>query len=450
MKIISTSIILVSLFFIFTATACSDQTEEIASDMVIEEPKEDDAELTSEVIKPNILLIIADDMGMDATPYATQLNSQKPVMPTLIKLYENGVRFTNAWAYPTCTPTRGTILTGKQARTTGLLAPSDQIDFSEISLQSYINTKSDTDYATAVFGKWHLSKTVDQLKTNFNIDTYKGSVSGGVPDYYNGWTLNENGNTSTITDTYTTTAYTDFAIDWIQEQTKPWFCWVAYNAAHTPFHKPKKPDSYTTQGNSNVEMYLSMLEAMDYEIDRLINSLSEEEKANTTIIFIGDNGTPGQAIQTPFDTSKAKGSIYNGGINIPLVVSGYGVNRKNSVDLSLIQSTDLYATIADLCGVNQPNIYESISFKALLSETKTHDRLFNYAESDAKGQAFGGYTIRNKDYKFTYNKDDDVEYLFKMTNDYAENHNLLEGDLDDEAQNALITMKKELERIKKL
>tara|TARA_B100000767_G_C19371378_1_gene372025 strand:+ start:292 stop:510 length:219 start_codon:yes stop_codon:yes gene_type:complete len=69
------------------------------------------------------------------------------------------------------------------------------------------------------------------------------------------------------------------------------------------------------------------MEAMDHEMGRLLNSLTPEEIANTIIIFIGDNGTPNRVTQLPYVTMRSKGSIYQGGINVPMVISGLGVNR---------------------------------------------------------------------------------------------------------------------------
>ena len=72
---------------------------------------------------------------------------------------------------------------------------------------------------------------------------------------------------------------------------------------------------------------MAALEAMDTEIGRLLSSIPQDELENTTIIFIGDNGTPGQVVQSPYSKQQAKGSLYQGGINVPMVVSGHGVER---------------------------------------------------------------------------------------------------------------------------
>lgn len=423
------------LFF----TSCSNQNETAINN---QDTTPLDIVYNTSVEHPNILLIIADDMGMDATPYVTEINSIKPTMPTLEKLANQGIRFYNAWSYPRCTPTRGTIITGKHARATGLMEPGDAISNNETILQQSINSI----YATAVIGKWHLSRNSNNIES-LGIDYYIGNTGGGLTDYYN-WTLHEDGNTSSITNYYGTTAYTDYAIDWINQQTQPWFCWLAYNAAHSTFHTPNNSALYTHTGNSTLDMYLQMLEAMDSEMGRLLQNIPTEELANTTIIFVGDNGTPAQVVQTPFSNSKAKGSLYNGGVNVPLLVSGANVTRQNQSDDALIHTSDLFATIANLSGNNVENINESISFKHLLTEETIHNRQFLFSEGDANGQAFGGYTVRNQDYKYIYDQDSNTHHLYNMNNDYEENNNLYYGDLTPQEQNALTALTAEGYRLR--
>ena len=112
--------------------------------------------------------------------------------------------------------------------------------------------------------------------------------------------------------------------------------------------------------------YLAAIEAMDFQIGRFLNGLSQQERDNTVIIFMGDNGTPNQAGQSPYANNAVKGSLYQGGINVPLFVSGHGVQRIAD-DFNLINSTDLFSTIAQLTGVSASEIHDSKSFKHLLT-----------------------------------------------------------------------------------
>jgi len=382
---------------------------------------------------PNILLIIGDDMGKDATPNYPE-GIIKPTMPTLQSLISTGITFDNLWSYSVCTPTRASIITGKYGVTSGVLEVGDQISTAETSIQEYIDANTGNEYATAIVGKWHLSNNISDPQT-MGIDYYAGLLNGGVQSYTN-WNLVENGQSNVSTD-YTTTKFTDLAIDWVDNQTKPWFLWLAYNAPHTPFHLA--PTNLHTQGNLPTDQasidanptpyFLSAVEAMDSEIGRLLNSLTPAEIENTIIIFIGDNGTPGQVVQSPYNRLRAKGSIYQGGVNVPMVISGFGVNRIGERESALIHTADLFATIAKISGISIQEINNSISFYDLLSNSNANQREFVYTEKSDNGIS---YTIRNSTYKLIKNSDGSEE-LYNIITDAYETNNLIGTILSNDA-----------------
>ncbi len=387
--------------------------------------------------EPNILLIIADDLGLDAlNGYAE--GSIKPNTPNLDALASTGLIFNNFWTNSVCSPTRSTILTGKYGFTTGVRSQGDEISANETSLQAYINQSND--YATAIVGKWHLSGNRATLNPeDMGIDYYAGLYSGAVSDYYN-WNLTEDG-ISTQETSYATTKFTDMAIDWVTDQTKRWFLWLAYNAPHTPFHVP--PAQMHSQGNlatdqasidaNPIPYYMASIEAMDYQIGRLLDSFSEAERENTVIIFMGDNGTPNQVSQSPYGRRKAKGTMYQGGVNTPMIISGKGVSR-TGMDNNLINSTDLFATIAALTGTSVTEINDSKNFSPLLSASGNVDfRDFTYTEYN-DGIA-DEWAIRNDTYKLIINTNGSQE-LYKLDTDPYENDNLLSSALSADVQAA--------------
>ncbi|MFT5762017.1 MAG: arylsulfatase A-like enzyme [Polaribacter sp.] len=398
--------------------------------------------------KPNILLIIADDMGLDATPNYPE-GSIKPNMPILQGLMNAGITFENFWSYPVCSPTRASILTGKYGSKTGVLKVGDVISTSETSLQKYMNNGTSNAYATAIIGKWHLSNSATDPIT-MGIDYYAGLLTGGVQSYTN-WNLTENGVTANSTD-YTTTKFTDLAINWVDKQTKPWFLWLAYNAPHTPFHLA--PTNLHSQGNLPTDSgsidanptpyFMSAIEAMDSEIGRLINSMTTEEKANTIIVFIGDNGSPGQVAQSPYTRTKAKNTIYQGGVNVPMVVSGFGVNRVGVRESALISTTDLFSTIATMSGVSTTSIENSTSFYSLLTDENASSREYVYTEISNNGTA---YAIRNSTYKLIKFNNGSEEF-YNLSLDAYENNNLIGTTLSIEASNAKVALEAEAIRIR--
>ncbi len=414
--------------------ACSDNNELLST-----EDKNTDNQQS-----PNILLIIADDMGLDATSGYSE-GAVKPAMPNLDKLASEGITFNNAWAYPLCSPTRASILTGKYGHNTGILnVEGIDISTSEMSIQKYLDENTETLYSHAHIGKWHLSK-FNQLTApnNMGIDYFAGIMQGGVTDY-NSWTLVSNGQSETCNE-YHTTKMTDLSINWINQQTNPWFCWLAYSAPHTPFHYPPSEMHQQNEADgSDLSMFLAMCESLDYEMGRLFNSMDPETLANTIIIFIGDNGTDKNVLQLPYRGRKAKGSLYQGGINVPLIVSGYGVNRSNAIDDNLICSVDLFATIADISGAGS-NIYEdSFSFKELLSNETSGLRPYNFSEVD-HGDDYR-YAISDGTYKLISNNDKDDE-LYNLIDDPYEANDLYNSTNTDDI-NAMQELRSEADKIR--
>ncbi|MCP4046172.1 MAG: sulfatase-like hydrolase/transferase, partial [Gammaproteobacteria bacterium] len=110
-----------------------------------------------ETVPPNILLVIADDLGLDASSQY-DISAEQPVTPQLDQLATGGLVFENAWANPTCSPTRASILTGKYGIRTGVLVPTDVLSEQETSLQSFIHQHLPGKYVDAVVGKWHLAE----------------------------------------------------------------------------------------------------------------------------------------------------------------------------------------------------------------------------------------------------------------------------------------------------
>ncbi|WP_346883613.1 sulfatase-like hydrolase/transferase [uncultured Algibacter sp.] len=402
------------------------------------------------VDKPNIILILADDMGLDATPGYNTFGAVKPMMPNLQAMLNDGIKFTNLWAYAVCSPTRASIITGKYGFRTQVSKPGDDLSLNETSLQKYMANEN-TGYANAVIGKWHLSDD-ESHPNNLGVDYYAGMLSGGVRSY-SSWDLVENGQTTTVNE-YTTTKLTDLAINWIDNQSQPWFLWLAYNAPHTPFHLP--PNDLHFQGdlpsdtasiNANpIPYYMAMLEAMDTEMGRLFNSLSDQERANTIFVFVGDNGTPNRVVQS-YPRQRAKNSIYQGGVNVPMVISGKNVERKNTEENAVINTTDLFATIANIAGVNVTEINDSKSFKPLLTSSSGAIRKYAYSDVTNNSGAID-YAVTDGIYKYIAFSDN-TEALYNLIESPLESENLLDSTpLSIADSNAKSALSAELERIK--
>lgn len=351
-------------------------------------------------IHANTLLMIVDDWGQDANPlYNTTSGALLANMPNLSSLASEGLSFTRAYAQPVCSPTRATMMTGRQPFQHGVGTPENSGNFStaEITLPEIMTTMS-APHDMLTVGKWHLSGNDTGYSLRGGWPEFYGITNGGVPSYTS-WSKNSNGSSSTTT-VYTTTDQvneTKTFIDTRAMNGKPWFSWVAFNAPHTPFHEPPADlapiGGYSSIGageSTSSHQYRMMLEALDTEIGRLLLSV---DPAQTNIIIIGDNGTPGSVAQAPYGDGHAKGSIYNGGSHVPLIVKGPAVTvTPGSSTDTLVHCIDLFSTILELNGVNESTVPDlaaqnvlSTSIIPILSNTDTADRCVIVESQDVIG-----------------------------------------------------------------
>lgn len=378
---------------------------------------------------PNLLLIIADDLGVDhLNGYHT--GGLPATTPTLDSLRSVGVTFTNVFAAPVCSPSRAAMLTGKYGVNNGVTGVPGNLDLSHTSLFKELETRTGGTYADAVIGKWHLAQPLDpNHPLDHGADYYMGLL-GPEPESYFDWSRTENGFTTNSTE-YVTTALTDASIDWISAQTQPWLLWLAHAAPHTPFHVP--PAGMYSIGDTNGirNQYIAMIESVDFEVNRLLKSLSEETRANTLIVFVGDNGTPGRVLQD-YPDNRGKGTLYQGGVRVPLIVAGAGVARRGEREAALVHLTDIFATLLDAAGADLPGgLHNSQSFYHLLggaSDAAVRD--YNYTEVTSGGEP--GWAIRNARYKLIEFATG-VQEFYAVQTDSFELNNLLPGDLAAEA-----------------
>ena len=413
--------------------------------------------------QPNVLLVIADDLGVDSLNLF--LSTDGPPTPTLDSLANTGVKFTNCWGSPTCSPARAQILTGRYGFRTGVGSVGAVPSVDEGTVAQAFKAAG---YATGCLGKWHLSNATNGNRDNPNLmgfDHYSGNLGGGLSDYFS-WTRITNGAVSNgrnnpVTN-YATSETASNASDWIQQQgNNPWFCWVAFNAPHTPFHLP--PANLHTSDLSGTaadissnprDYYLAMVEAMDTEIGRLLSTIAPAVRANTVVVFIGDNGTPGSATPTPRILTGAKGSLFEGGVNIPCIVSGASVVTPGRTHDALISVVDVFTTLLDLAGLNASVIpdgaaTDSRSFapyvtnpNATIVHTCQFTEQFTDPPTTGGNNAFGK-TVKLGDWKLI-RFDNGTESLFNLPN---ENTDLADGSLNPTEQVNFDTLNSKLDAI---
>tara|TARA_R110002072_G_scaffold31466_4_gene96949 strand:- start:19703 stop:21469 length:1767 start_codon:yes stop_codon:yes gene_type:complete len=400
----------------------------------------------------NVLLIVADDIGVDYVG-AYQEGSSPPPTPNIDALASSGVLFRNAWANPSCSPTRACVMTGRypfrtligrwishgaNPPTVGLLRPEER------TLPEVLDA-AQSGYAHALIGKWHLNNAVaspDSPRIFGGYSHYAGSLEGQIPSYSN-WTRVVNG-VAAATTTYCTTQNTNDALAWIQSQANPWVCVLTYQAPHIPYHAPPaglhtqnlaglNPQA-TTHTPANIPFYRAMVESLDTEMGRLFATLGSGVMNNTNVIFIGDNGTVQRQSVAPFDGLRAKGTPYEGGVNVPLLVSGPAVQQPGREVTALACAVDVFATVLDLTnattGLPPFTVHDSVSLAPYLSDpNQTALRQFAYTEqftgtSWPAPNSNGHATIRDARYKLIHRYSGGSDELFDLINDPWETNNL--------------------------
>ncbi len=400
----------------------------------------------------NVVLIIADDLGKeycdiypDHSPLTVNLTNVKRLLP-------RGIVFNNAWSNPLCSPTRAGILTGRYSFRTGVGdvvgGTNPQLSLTENTIPKVLNIFSPNGIAKACIGKWHVTASGPvgySYPNTLGFDHYEGNLSGGLGAAitgYSNWTKITNGVSSTSTN-YATTEVVNNSIAYLSNlastnPTKPFYLQMAFNAPHTPYHLPPTNllTNNTLSGTSvdvaaNPKAYFqAMTEAMDTEIGRFFDYLVSSGKwDNTDIVFIGDNGNENSVAQT----SPSKGTIYQGGVNVPFIISGPDVVSPNRGSNAVVNTTDLFATILELFGNTNwqtqipTTTVDSKSLLPIILNTQTTARpwafteLFKVTPSTNDGKA-----IRNDTYKLIKFANGN-ERFFNLTTNPSETTNLLTG-----------------------
>jgi arylsulfatase A-like enzyme len=335
---------------------------------------------------PNVLLVIGDDVGIDLVRgYAA--NGDAPPTPTLDRLAHEGVRFTHAYSMPWCSPTRAGILTGRfgyrfgLGRAIPLFNPADvSLPLAELTIPELLDSASPWRWQHALIGKWHLTRFGHEPATaplRHGFHRFLGTVGNLSRTHsfrrrdqgYYDWERVVDGSMAPST-TYSTTRLVDDALAVIHSAVSPWFVWLAFHAAHEP-HAPPPVGLHSYGDLSGAPpdlLYRAEVEAMDRELGRLLDRLGEGVRERTMVIFVGDNGTSPEGQRGPWRGAEAKGTVYEAGVRVPLIVAGPLVGGVGRESHALVHTNDLFETILDIAGVpcsDRPEAVDSVSLLPL-------------------------------------------------------------------------------------
>ncbi|XP_050527752.1 arylsulfatase B-like [Daktulosphaira vitifoliae] len=343
----------------------------------------------SQLSKPNIVFILADDLGWNDVSYH---GSDEIPTPNIDALAYNGIILNNMYAQPVCTPSRAALMTGKYPIKLGMQGPPiygaepNGLPLSEKLLPEYLK---DLGYTTRAVGKWHLGfYQLPYTPTRRGFDSHFGYYTGYVSYYdymlqdvyqnigeFNGFDLRRNDSFAwDVVGKYATDVFTDEAVRLIKEQpsNKPLFLYLAHVAVHTGNHGKnlEAPQSeikkFSHIADPNRRTYAAMVSKMDESVGRVVQALSEKNMLyNTIIVFMSDNGSPtfddsGRNFPAASGVSEnwgsnypfrgTKNTLWEGGTKVPALIWTSQFQQNPRVSQQLIHISDWLPTLYSAAG----------------------------------------------------------------------------------------------------
>ncbi|MCJ8164239.1 arylsulfatase [Pontibacter sp. E15-1] len=296
--------------------------------------------------KPNVVLILTDDQGwgdlsLHGNPWVET--------PQLDQLARSGERFENFYVSPLCAPSRASILTGRYSLQTGVVSVSKGLEVMDTDETTLAELFKANGYKTGIFGKWHNGQHYPNRPNDQGFDEFLGFSAGHWSNYFN-TDLDHNGKT-VKTKGYITDVLTDAALQFMASSgQEPFFCYIPYNAPHTPHQVPDTYfEKYKAKGLSDeLASIYGMVENVDDNVGRVLRYLKDKHlEENTIVIFLSDNGPNG--VRYNGAMRGIKGSVHEGGVRVPFFISW-----KNHIPAGKIMETpmahvDLYPTLFEMC-----------------------------------------------------------------------------------------------------
>lgn len=387
--------------------------------------------------KPNIIVIYTDDHGYADMGEQGVLKDLKT--PHVDALARSGVRVTSGYSTaPQCVPSRSGLLAGRFQSKFGMESNADDhsLVLNEFTIPKRLK---EAGYVTAQFGKWHLGPTIDIVKNGFD---YIYPQNSGAPFPSN---IDKDGNDRPLqvypTEGYHIDACSQAASSIIKRHSKdPFFLYVAYRAPHVPLDAPQEyEDRFPGDMPERRRKALAMLAAVDDGVGLIMETLKEEKLLENTLIFyIGDNGAPYKIYKKDDDgrgkgwngslndpLNGEKGTLIEGGIRVPYVVSWQGVLPGGSIYEKPISTLDVAATSVALAGLPEDKeLLDGTNIIPYLTgenQGKPHDFLaWRWMSQSAIRQGEWKLLIGGGDKEFLYNLDMDISEKNNLINENPE------------------------------
>lgn len=384
--------------------------------------------------KPNIIVILADDLGYADVGF----NECKDIpTPNIDSLAKKGVRCSSGYvSHPFCSPTRAGLLTGRYQQRFGhennpAWLPEDNRVGLPLNQVTVAQVMKDAGYVTGAIGKWHQGAAPCFHPNERGFVEYFGFLGGGhmyMPGDKGGveYTVPVLRNKQPVEQKeYMTDLLSGEAVSFINRyRDKPFFLYLAYNAVHTPLQAPEKYlNRFMHITDEKRRTYAAMNSAMDDGIGRVLQVLREHGlEENTMVWFFSDNGGPSVVPASNAPLKGYKGNVYEGGVRVPFVVQWKGKLPEGKVYDEPVISLDVFATSAALACAKVPESHklDGVNIVPYLSgENKgiPHDVLHWRS-----GGSAGRWAVRQGRYKLV--KEGAESELFDLVSDVGESKNL--------------------------
>ncbi|SMP71334.1 Arylsulfatase A [Neorhodopirellula lusitana] len=379
----------------------------------------------------NVVILLADDLGWGDVGF----HGGSAQTPNIDGLAAEGVQLNRFYAYPSCSPARAALLTGRFPHRYGIVDPvrprDEGLPASEVLLPSAFGKAG---YETSLIGKWHLGVAGDNANpSQRGFDQFYGFMDASV-DYYkhtglrgqldwqrNGKTINEEG--------YSTDLLANEAVRQInaRDKRKPFCMVVSFNAPHSPFQAPEALIAkYRGRLNERAATYAAMIDSLDQGIGRILGEIDQQNLRNDTIIvFTSDNGAVRIGNNAPFRGLKR--DVYDGGIHVPCVIRAPGLLKAGTENEQLSAIHDLFPTLAEAAGVaiTPSKPLDGTSLWSRLVSGKPASRTIVIAEND--------HAIIRDDWKLIQLDEGNTE-LYNLQSDRSEAKNLAQTEAKTASQ----------------
>ena len=393
---------------------------------------------------PNILIILADDLGYhDVSYYGTK----DIKTPNIDLLCNNGMRFDNFYSNSSvCSPTRASLLSGRypeRVGVPGLVRSTPSLNFGYLTPNVLLLPMllKKMNYNTALVGKWNLGLETPNIPNEKGFNLFHGFLDDKMDDYYTHLRNNTNymrRNKEIISPIgHATDIFTDWAVDFIKSEANskpPFFLYLAYTAPHTPIQpkqdwvdKIKKRELGITDKRAKL---IALIEHMDDGIGKVIGQLKNSGKyENTLIIFLSDNGGKLDDEANNGNLRGGKGGFYEGGVRVPAVFVWPNQIMAGSSSDQRALTMDVFPTISDILSIKNKMPIDGISLLPLLKKSikvlPKRDVFFTRREGDIQ---FGGQTIQmviSDNWKLVQNSPYQPYELYNLSTDPLEKQNLM-------------------------